>query len=61
MAYKLRVAYSYNMSGYCHKTAETPPTFILVLFISFIFIATTCTAKTEKYIVISTGEYFPFS
>ena len=45
----------------CQKSTETPSTFILVLFTSFIFVATTYTAKTEKYIGISTGEYFPFS
>ena len=45
----------------CQKSTETPSTFILVLFTCFIFVATTYTAKTEKYIGISTGEYFPFS
>ena len=60
MAYKLSSIFL-QYERVCHKTVETPPTFILVLFISFIFVATTCTAKTEKYIGISTGEYFPFS
>ena len=45
----------------CQKSTETPSTFILVLFTSVIFVATTYTAKAEKYIGISTGEYFPFS
>ena len=58
MAYKLRVAYSYNMIGFVTKLQKLR--LLLFLFISFIFVATTCTAKTEKYIVISTGEYFPF-
>ena len=33
----------------CHKTVGTSPTFILVVFTSFIFVATKCAAKTENY------------
>ena len=61
MAYKLREAYSYNMNGFVTKLQKLRLLLFWFYLSLFIFVATTCTAKTEKYIVISTGEYFPFS